>query len=438
MSRDHIDAILAEHKPEIYHCRNVSVEPIKARNRELIKNGDIEYYVRNYKWIISNDSVDSHGTYMDPETTLPKFAIEASKGVPIQKNHDYRELQLGISTKGTFNSDKNEVVAEGYIQEGLQDVNSDDVIARLDTGACRWVSVGFRGDEVCSYCGTKMHWFWSDCENGHYIYQKIMIDKDGNETDDPDEMKRTETIYAKVVDGELLEFSPVWRGSNPDAELIGEVRRLFEKDNIDSGLEKRLSRRFGVDVRSLLLNKDKSSNKSKSIPKRSKIMGDEKTVLQEDYDQLSKELNEALSRVVELEKRPTREDYDATVNDMTTQIADVEKELAEVRSELKDSSDNLDEIPVAVAALRKDALDAFADASGLSTYERDSSEEYQAFKDSIEGTDSLMRLINKRRHYELRNRSTNGGRKMYSREEEQKTEKPAPVDFPTEGAFNII
>ncbi|MYF53658.1 MAG: hypothetical protein F4039_08990 [Gammaproteobacteria bacterium] len=437
MTREELTSWLEQHKPDIDHCRNVAVRPISKRNRELIKVGDDEYYIRNYEWIISNDKVDSHYTYMDPETTLPNFARNASEGVPIQPNHDYRVMQLGLSTKGTFDAETNEVLAEGYIQEDLTDVNSNDIISRLDTRTAKWVSVGFRGDEVCSFDGSPMHWFWGDCEHGHVIGDKIMIDKDGKETSDPDKMVRTETIYSKVVDGELLEFSPVWRGSTPGAELIGEVRSLFRDGKIDKPLERNLSRKFGMDVRSLLIGKDKP-NRSISKPiKRRHRMSVENMVPQEDYDEVSQALDAALAENLELKKNPTREEFDSKIDEMTAQIADSEKELTEVRSKLKENEDTLEEIPLAITSLRKDALDAFADAAGLSHYERDSNEEYQSFKESIESTDSIVRLINKRRHYETRNKAVNGGRKMYSREEDnEKVETPAPVGFPTQDAYN--
>ena len=143
-----------------------------------------EIYVRHFEWIISSSGVDFDNEFMDPETTLPQFAIDAENGVPIQINHDYQPLNCGRSTSGSFNREQEIVTAGGYIQEGLTDVDSDSVIARLLAGTSPEASVGFRGETVCSFDGTPMHWLFGTCEYGHYRGQKILVDGDGNETVD--------------------------------------------------------------------------------------------------------------------------------------------------------------------------------------------------------------------------------------------------------------
>ena len=110
-------------------------------------------------------------------------------GVPIQINHDYQPLNCGRSTSGSFNREKEIVTAGGYIQEGLTDVDSDSVIARLLAGTSPEASVGFRGETACSFDGTPMHWLFGTCEYGHYRGQKILVDGDGNETVDVEERR---------------------------------------------------------------------------------------------------------------------------------------------------------------------------------------------------------------------------------------------------------
>ena len=89
-----------------------------------------------------------------------------------------------------------------YIQEGLTDVDSDSVIARLLAGTSPEASVGFDGETVCSFDGTPMHWFWGDCEYGHSRGQKILVDGDGNETVDVEEAVETVDILGKIINAD--------------------------------------------------------------------------------------------------------------------------------------------------------------------------------------------------------------------------------------------
>lgn len=239
-------------KPDVFysHCH---VRSDNTSREKLDVDGE-ELWVRYFEWVITNDAVDSYYTYQDEKTSLPNYAKQAAAGVPILKNHDYRELNMGKSTTGVFNLKTNEVTSKGYIQEGLDDVGSDDVIKRILAGTTTDVSIGFRGDEVCTECGDKVHWFWGDCDNGHYPGQ-VLTDDDGNER----------TVYGRIENGELVEYSPVWRGANPDAKVIRSVREFYKSGDLKDKHIDRLSNRFNCEFRNYISRS--RSYRSTSKPK---------------------------------------------------------------------------------------------------------------------------------------------------------------------------
>ena len=58
---------------------------------------------------------------------------------------------------------------------------------------------------------------------------KVMVDKDGEETDDPDEMVKTVTVYALFVDAHLSELSIAYKGAVPDAKILEAYSEVTDK-----------------------------------------------------------------------------------------------------------------------------------------------------------------------------------------------------------------
>ena len=429
--------LIDKHKPKIHYARSAKVQVPKVRQAHTITGTDGEEYpARQYEWIISNDSVDSYLSFMDPLTTLPNFARDAKRGVPIQKNHDYSELQLGRSTGGRFDAKTNQVYADGYILEGLDDIGSDDVIKRLETDTARWVSVGFRGDYKCSICDSKMSWFWGDCNNGHVIGTEVHFDEKGYETDDLKKSVRTETVYEKIVDGELLEFSPVWRGATPDAELIKTVRSLYADKEIDDKHVENACRHLNCDVRTLL---DKQPIRLRSNPMSKPLDPTELEGLE--AEALITKLEEAHEqiRVLETEKETllTQEQHDDKVQELSEQVVESQREVTELQDKIAEQSDLTEDVEGAVIELRKMALDAFARSAQLKKYAREEDDAYMNFKRVIDSIDSPTKLIHKIRVYDTIT-SADEGRKTYTdNDNDNDNEKPMPFGFPTQRAYGL-
>ena len=171
-----------------------------------------------YKGTISSTSLNQQAFHISLET-LRNIRDQANVGVPVHFNHQTYEFQAGKSTSATLNGEK--VNAEFYILAGLDDINSDDVIKRMDEGVVDALSIGFMGgDFYCDLCeDEKMEfrddgwWFVRACANGHVLGR---MTKDGKK-----EKLVTAEVRGKV---NLREFSVVNRGADPSAKMIKKLQ----------------------------------------------------------------------------------------------------------------------------------------------------------------------------------------------------------------------
>ena len=171
-----------------------------------------------YKGTISSTSLNQQGFHISKET-LGYIAEQANAGVDVHFNHNTYQFQAGKSTWAKLV--RNKVNAEFYILAGLDDINSDDVIRRMDEGVVDSLSIGFvGGDFYCDLCeDEKMEfrddgwWFVRMCANGHKLGRMV---KDGKK-----EKLVTAEVRGKV---NLREFSVVNRGADPSAKMIKKLQ----------------------------------------------------------------------------------------------------------------------------------------------------------------------------------------------------------------------
>lgn len=424
--------IVDAHKPKAFY-KPTLIKNFGERRKLNLENDEI--YVRDFEWIISSSGVDYDNEYMDPETTLPQFAIDARNGVPIQINHDYNPLNCGRSTDGSFDSEKEIVTAKGYIQEGLTDVDSDSVIARLVAGTTNECSVGFMGDTVCSFDNTPMHWFWGDCDYGHSRGQKILVDDNGQETQDVDEAVETITILGKITNGRLLEFSPVWRACNQDAQLIRSVRSLYKSGKIGDEHIKSLSNRMLYDFKSIVGRKGRIFT-PKPTPKRKrrKTMAEptDGRVDIEEYNEVVADLQEAKALITELEKRPEAEAVNAQIDTLTTELEGKDAEIVELKSNLTTAEEAVEDLNFGLKLLRQDVLDAYATEQELTKWGRESDEGYKDLEKDLSTVESVGALIRRRKRYssepvDVNGRKTTRRSRLFDGEEDsEKNAVPVP------------
>jgi hypothetical protein len=174
-----------------------------------------------YRGTISSTSMNQQAFHISLET-LRNIRDQANAGVPIHFNHETHQFQGGMTTSATLNGEK--VNAEFYIIAGLNDINSDDIITRMDDGAVNSLSLGFMGGKYkCELCreqmtpyhdrsGMKLRTAWRD-DNGHVLGR---MTKEGKR-----EMVVTAEVKGKV---NLTELSVVGTGADPSAKIIKKLQ----------------------------------------------------------------------------------------------------------------------------------------------------------------------------------------------------------------------
>ncbi|GIW06368.1 MAG: hypothetical protein KatS3mg060_1173 [Dehalococcoidia bacterium] len=168
---------------------------------------------------ISTAAVDAYGTRMRL-STLKRFAEDASAGVAILYSHRVDQLPIGRSVRGRLVGGKQpRVVADGYILAGLTvgEVTTDDIIAGIQGGIYRDVSVGFYGGRtICSICGVDMFGWETTCP--HFPGQPVTTES-GEQV----------IAIGEIEDARLSEWSLVYDGATPGAAIEKAYRLVAER-----------------------------------------------------------------------------------------------------------------------------------------------------------------------------------------------------------------
>jgi hypothetical protein len=186
-----------------------------------------------FEGVISDDSLDSFKTRMDPETTLRNYAQDLQSGVSLLDGHDTSKEPFGRSFDSEIrqSGDLTQVVARFYI---LRDGNSNgrstnDIIRNIEGGIVRDMSVGFAAgidDYICSIDGKPMMM-------SPYF--------PGDRTEDGQE------AFYWIKNAHLREVSTVYKGSNANA-FIEKARQMISDGQMDenriSVLQEGLGTRF--------------------------------------------------------------------------------------------------------------------------------------------------------------------------------------------------
>ena len=119
---------------------------------------------------ISNSELDAYFTHMAP-SSLQNYAQAAARGVAMLDSHDGGKLPVAYSMAGQFRQDGDRayVVATFYTRHGIRFggqhsfATTDDLIAAIQAGLVRDVSIGFYGGQhVCDICGRDYYGLWHD------------------------------------------------------------------------------------------------------------------------------------------------------------------------------------------------------------------------------------------------------------------------------------
>lgn len=172
---------------------------------------------------ISNTRVDSYYTHMD-RSTLLNFARAGGVGVALLDSHTSSILPIGYSYDARYEERADgdgATIASFYTLRGLQFggrhsyATSDDIIAAIEGGLVRDVSVGFHGgDWTCDICHLDYFGMFSGREQYCTHYAGMTYEVTGD-----DGVSRQRLATVKISGADLSEVSIVYDGATPGAMI---------------------------------------------------------------------------------------------------------------------------------------------------------------------------------------------------------------------------
>ena len=184
-----------------------------------------------YEGIISSTKLNSKYFKWSDET-LASINRQANEGTSVYPLHDtYREFPIGKSTSSRIQDDQ--VLSKFGIQKDLRmgsNNNTDDLIARMNTGVVDGLSTGtIGGNFLCDVDGTKFEYksdglffYTRRCQEGHRLGETVRVNKK--------DVTVTATVYGEV---NLYEFSVVGSGAVPDAKVIRKLQEMLDSNELE-------------------------------------------------------------------------------------------------------------------------------------------------------------------------------------------------------------
>jgi hypothetical protein len=186
-----------------------------------------------FEGVISDDSLDTFDTRMDPETTLRNYAADLLSGVSMIDWHDTNREPYARSFDSSIYQDGELTKVSGSFYM-LRDSNSNgrstnDIIRNIEGGITRDLSVGFSAgieDYICSVDGKSM--MMSPYFPG-------------------DRTEEGQKVFYWIKNAHLREVSTVYKGSNHNA-YIQKARQMVDDGLMDENriavLQEGLGTRF--------------------------------------------------------------------------------------------------------------------------------------------------------------------------------------------------
>ena len=230
----------------------------QAAGEEDADNPDKVYF----EGTIATGAITTQFHEMQPRA-LRQFA-RAAKDIIVLPEHNQKLQPIGRSVSGRYVRAENATYAKFYIQRGLSLTNAgyrdtDSYIKSLQAGTSRDLSIGAIVRKMeCSLCGEEMvrrsFFFFNitECDNGHSPGMKVYIDKDNVEHREPGRGRREVRVIGKVLDAELIEFSSVAIGANPNAQVTKTLKQALTEGTLQEAHLLQLSDAWGLDTEAFL------------------------------------------------------------------------------------------------------------------------------------------------------------------------------------------
>ena len=156
-------------------------------------------------------------------SSLRNFVEDAKDGRGLYVNHNIRngKLEAGQTIGGTLYAKKAKI--EFSILRDLKDINSDDLIRRVEKGVTKGLSVGHKDAEYkCDICSELMErqYYYIEDKNGHYPGQKYT------------ENGKDIIVTATAHNARLNELSIVGIGADPGAKITNKLKQELSDGKI--------------------------------------------------------------------------------------------------------------------------------------------------------------------------------------------------------------
>lgn len=187
------------------------------------------------------DNLETDYAFEIHPNLLQKFCQDVLVGIPLQTNHNSRQLPTGRSFDASlvqeYDSDLGQFVTslygDFYIDLGRNlesGISTDDVVKGIESGVISDTSIGFNAKTwACNICGNDVR-TW-DC--AHVPGRSYVVEHDGQE-----EVMRCKAVVGEDGRGELVENSLVYAGGSPRASIVQNLNK--DVTNSENGSKLRL------------------------------------------------------------------------------------------------------------------------------------------------------------------------------------------------------
>ena len=308
---------------------------------KLIRNDD-EFAI--FEGYASTQSLNSYNYMMD-KSSLRNFVNDAksAEGRPMYADHSLsnpfdNRAEIGRTFGGTLYAKKAKL--EFGVLRDLNDVNSNDIIRRMEKQVSTALSVGHKEAEYkCNICAELMEYTYYSIEdkNGHYPGQNLKVD--GKDT----------LVTATAFNARLRELSIVGEGADPDAKIIGKLKQELANGNLTPEGLVFMAEFHNINSESFYNNLGYNGYvpKQYSIPSKGTIRME--NLLEKTNEELVERITDMTDEIntlkADVEARPTKESVELLDAEMLT----LKQTLATKEAEVED-----DKIYIAIG---KDAIE---------------------------------------------------------------------------------
>lgn len=214
-----------------------------------------------FEGVITSASLTSYFNHFS-EKALKRMTRDANKGVPVLAEHGHGGQPIGRSTSAVYDESSREVVSKFYIQRGLNlrpgfdgggYADTDSYADAMAAGTASNLSIGAQvKEETCDRCDKPVRRFsffgmvFAQCEEGHHPGQVIYVDGEDKEHREPGKGRKKVQITSTIQDANLMEFSSVAFGANPDAKVLKKLEHALQSGELEEWQLDQLNTNYSI------------------------------------------------------------------------------------------------------------------------------------------------------------------------------------------------